>query len=109
MLEDLFNDIETLTKKLVFVDNFIPVAYAENSLESEDVIYQTDLPIQLDSPHNSTKVYEIIEDERVIIIGKQRFYIDDFFNLENLIKGDYKTVDYVLTNKGFDIRDFIPS
>ena len=55
---------------------------------------------------NGLQQYKIIPETRTLIIGGKEYEIDDFFNIKHAIAGDFKTLDYIFTYKGFDIREF---
>ena len=55
---------------------------------------------------NGLQQYKIIPETRTLIIGGKEYEIDDFFDIKHAIAGDFKTLDYIFTYKGFNIREF---
>lgn len=51
--------------------------------------------------------YEIDFAERLLIIGNNKYNIPAFFNINNAIAGDYKTLDYIFTYLGLNTSNYL--
>ncbi len=55
---------------------------------------------------SSLRRYMIIPETRTLVIDGTDYKIQPFFNIENAMAGDYKTLDYIFNSKGFNIDEF---
>lgn len=51
--------------------------------------------------------YEIDIAKRLVIIGNNKYSIPAFFNINNAIAGDYKTLDYIFTYLGLNTSNYL--
>jgi len=51
--------------------------------------------------------YSIDKEHRKLIVDGNEYFINDFFNIENAVGGDFKTLDYIFTSNNLNIDDFI--
>ena len=50
---------------------------------------------------------EIDAIKRLLIVGNNKYNIPVFFNINNALAGDYKTLDYIFTYFGFNISNYL--
>lgn len=63
--------------------------------------------IELHTSHsNGLLEYKINADTRKLIIGNSVYDIPEYFNIENALNGDYKTLDYIFNSCGLDIKQY---
>lgn|SRR5574344_316137 len=106
MLEDLLNEIEELTKPQKPYLDYMPERPTMDLKQLADTNTPAGQTKPLNNPCSGLSTYSIEKNTRTLTINNQNFYIDDFFDLENFKRGDYRTVDYILTYKGFNINNF---
>ncbi len=51
--------------------------------------------------------YEIDIKKRLLLIGNNKYNIPNFFNINNAVTGDYKTLDYIFTYLGFNTSNYL--
>lgn len=51
--------------------------------------------------------YEIDIKKRLLLIGNNKYNIPNFFNINNAIKGDYKSLDYIFTYLGLNTSNYL--
>ena len=51
--------------------------------------------------------YEIDAIKRLLIVGNNKYNIPTFFNINNALAGDYKTLDYIFTYFGLNVGNYI--
>lgn len=52
------------------------------------------------------QLYVIDRDNKTLSIDDKQYLIPDFFNIENAINGDFKTLDYIFTYFKLDIYNY---
>ena len=102
MIEDLLADLE---------DILLPYKKYDKKTTKKDII---EVPISTKTIINkkdytiiiNRKRTDIYDSRGLIIIDCKEYDIAYWWNLEALIKGDYKTTDYLLSYLGFNTDDF---
>lgn len=51
--------------------------------------------------------YEIDIKKRLLFLENNKYNIPDFFNINNAITGDYKTLDYIFTYLGLNTSNYL--
>lgn len=106
MLEDLFKDLETIINEPTPQELHMPERHTSKVITPEG----TNTPRNLfggnkTAPARARK-YSIDKEHRKLIVDGNEYLINDFFNIENAVGGDFKTLDYIFTFNNLNIDDF---
>lgn len=106
MLKDFFEDLDTLINTPIAEQPTMPARPASEVVSVRD----TNTPRNLFDGNKTASAragkYSIDKKHRKLIIGGHEYYINDFFNIENAVSGDFKTLDYIFTFNNLNIDDF---
>lgn len=106
MLEDLFKDLEKIINEPIPQKTPVPV---------DPVSYVTrvggvNIPRNLFEGNKTASArvekYSIDKEHRELIVDGHKYIINDFFNIENAVSGDFRTLDYIFTYNHLNINDF---
>lgn len=107
MLEEIFNEFDKVIQSPPNDSKTGMPAGSITDVNNDEGINVPKKGLPLVKQNSSgLKTYTIIPETRNLIINDKVYEIDDFFNIKNAIAGDFKTLDYIFTYKGFNIREF---
>ncbi len=102
MLKTFFDEID----KLINDELHMPEAPLDKVNAGLGLIVPTRSSKGLKTPRRESRNYKITPDGRILTVNNENYTIPDFFNVENLMNGDFKTLDYVFTYFGLDYDEF---
>lgn len=106
MIEDLLSDLD---------DILLPYKTNRETALNEEVIEEDRETLFITETINENKDFtifiyknrgDIYDSKGFLLIDDKKYEIAFWCNLKALIKGDYRTTDYLLSSLGLDIHDF---
>lgn len=73
----------------------------------DEIIKNTPIIKHKNSNYIVINHYEIDTIKRLLIVGNNKYNIPAFFNINNVLTGDYKTLDYIFTYFGLNVGNYI--
>lgn len=107
MLKDFFEDLDTLINTPIAEQPHMPATPTVKVIRLRDTNTPRNLFEGNKMASARARKYSIDKEHRKLIVDGDEYFINDFFNIENAVSGDFKTLDYIFTYNHLNIDDFI--
>ncbi|MDD3593836.1 MAG: hypothetical protein PHX18_04315 [Candidatus Gastranaerophilales bacterium] len=102
----MFNNSDNLKIRLLADQPPMPATPTSDVIKPEGVNTPRNLFELNKTASTRAGKYSIDKEHRKLIVDGNEYFINDFFNIENAISGDFKTLDYIFTFNNLNIDDF---